>query len=55
MRAIGAAASMSAEAGLILLRGKRMGNLEAIGDAVTGDLVGRAVEPARRSGRRPHP
>ena len=36
---------MSHEARLISRKGVRMGNLEAVGDAITGGVFGRAVEP----------
>ena len=47
---------MSAQARLMSpRRGLRMGEIEAVGDAVTGGLLGRAVEPQAGEGRgRPH-
>ena len=50
----GRPASMSREAPPnVAAKGVQMGGLDAVGDAVTGGLLGRAVEPrGRRSGRR---
>lgn len=39
-------ASMSRGGRLISLPGVKMGNLEALGDAITGSLLGRAAEPS---------